>query len=530
MVLDLRHTQPVAAGPYDVCIIGGGTVGLPLAAALSRHGHRVIVVERGGSSQRTHESFAVRGEGSTYQGASAEWGSALGGASRVWGGRLVPLDTELCTDRRALGLRNWPIVPSELTRHTAAIENLFELPPGVFDTPGAVVADDGPGHKHGDAMVAIRSPVIVPRARRDVSRTLVSDPDFKVLTHAAATDFDVDRESGRLDGIRVASETGTATWITARHFVLATGALEATRLLLWLNRRVDDRMFDADQGLGISLVDHVALAAGTVTRYQPRTLSTLLGMRSVGGARRAIHFEIAPALQRRYALPGIYLNFQLRYTNAEQMTRVREAAIACSSRSRLSGLAGLFATPSDLAHLLRMARWSLLKTAGGLSGAMDVIAQVVVEQVPGPGTCVTLSDRKDRHGIPLARIDWQASDRDLRNGLCAQQVFEAYWARSGLANRCTVAWQQAETNPRRLQDVFHPCGLIPMGTDPHSSVVNPDLTCHAIGNLSVLSTAVFPSAGNGNPTLPLLQLTYRLAAHLTENALDGDAARLTAAS
>lgn len=47
-----------------------------------------------------------------------------------------------------------------------------------------------------------------------------------------------------------------------------------------------------------------------------------------------------------------------------------------------------------------------------------------------------------------------------------------------------------------------------------TSIVDTELTCHAVPNLSVLSTAVFPRAGSGNPTLTLLKLGFRLAEHI----------------
>ncbi len=53
-----------------------------------------------------------------------------------------------------------------------------------------------------------------------------------------------------------------------------------------------------------------------------------------------------------------------------------------------------------------------------------------------------------------------------------------------------------------------------MGTDPRTSVVDPDLCVHGLRNLFIASAAVFPDGSPQLPTLPLMALTLRLAQHL----------------
>jgi choline dehydrogenase-like flavoprotein len=60
----------------------------------------------------------------------------------------------------------------------------------------------------------------------------------------------------------------------------------------------------------------------------------------------------------------------------------------------------------------------------------------------------------------------------------------------------------------------HHMGTVRMHSDPRHGVVDADLRVHGIANLFVAGSAVFPTYGASNPTLNLLALTLRLAAHL----------------
>jgi choline dehydrogenase-like flavoprotein len=60
----------------------------------------------------------------------------------------------------------------------------------------------------------------------------------------------------------------------------------------------------------------------------------------------------------------------------------------------------------------------------------------------------------------------------------------------------------------------HELGGARMGTDPKTSVVNGDCRTHDVENLYVLDGSVFPSASEKNPTLTIMALAARAAAHI----------------
>lgn len=497
----------------DICVIGAGTAGLPLSQELARRSFNVVVLECGGLDgnsgllDRRHQADPLEPTGPNG------WIKAVGGSSRIWGGRLIGLSPDELQARPYMGLPAWPVPLAELDAHTGAVEALFQIPHGTFATSADWVCKRYSRHLPAASPVIARYPVIVDRRRRDVSQLLhSSNSQPTVYANASVCDFSVDRSTARLASIEARSAKGNSINVSARHFVIASGAIESTKLLLWLNRRENGNIFKPAQNLGRYLQDHIGYPSGLVGIYQPELLSALLGLRSRDRARRAAHFNLSPTIQRTRSLPNAYLNFQISPRDMGQIARIRNAAIASSHGGIGGAAAALAKSPHDLALAAMLAAWYLSKTRCYLPPRVDVIAQIALEQMPSAANGITLSDRLDRHGMPGADVAWEPSDIDDDNARRIQPIFEAFWTQSGLSHSCPVQWHPPTQNGRRpATSLFHPCACIAMGTDPATTIVDPDLNCHDVPNLSVLSTAVLPSAGSGNPTMPLLQLAYRLA-------------------
>ena len=130
----------------------------------------------------------------------------------------------------------------------------------------------------------------------------------------------------------------------------------------------------------------------------------------------------------------------------------------------------------------------------------------VIEDLPVAENAVTLGDRVDGNGVPLAQVThtthakskalWQAA---LDEG---KAVFEAAGA--------TEVW----TGP---QAAMHILGGAIMGDDPQSSVTNSYGQCHDIPNLVVTGSSLFPGSAGVNPTYTIQALTARAAEHLLED-------------
>jgi choline dehydrogenase-like flavoprotein len=74
------------------------------------------------------------------------------------------------------------------------------------------------------------------------------------------------------------------------------------------------------------------------------------------------------------------------------------------------------------------------------------------------------------------------------------------------------------TGFRITKDASHHMGTTRMGTDPASSVADPDGRVHSVPNLYLAGSSLFPTGGYANPTATIAALAVRLADHVRGSA------------
>jgi choline dehydrogenase-like flavoprotein len=124
------------------------------------------------------------------------------------------------------------------------------------------------------------------------------------------------------------------------------------------------------------------------------------------------------------------------------------------------------------------------------------------EVLPDPDNRVTLADETDDHGVPVARVTFSYGDNDraviaaMRDD--ASRIMDAAGAHRFLFNNGN----------------HHVLGTCRMGTDPATSVVDPDCRSHDVDNLWICDGSVFPTVGAVNPSLTIQALATRTARQL----------------
>jgi choline dehydrogenase-like flavoprotein len=142
-----------------------------------------------------------------------------------------------------------------------------------------------------------------------------------------------------------------------------------------------------------------------------------------------------------------------------------------------------------MAVLDEYAHWGLLAGLG--------------EVLPDPDNRVTLAEETDDHGVPVARVTFSygENDRALIDAMRAdgERVMDAAGADRILFN----------------DGHHHLLGTCRMGTDPSTSVVDPDCRSHDVDNLWICDGSVFPTVGAVNPSLTIQAIATRTAHRLT---------------
>ncbi len=129
---------------------------------------------------------------------------------------------------------------------------------------------------------------------------------------------------------------------------------------------------------------------------------------------------------------------------------------------------------------------------------------------PTRGTGVTLSpSQTDRYGIPVPVIRFRHSAEQRALADRQAQIIHELSADIGL----TDVIVNTDLSPGGTS--VHECGTARMGTDPATSVVDMHNECWDVPGLYVTDGACFPRQHVHNPTLTMMMLTARAAAHAT---------------
>ena len=138
--------------------------------------------------------------------------------------------------------------------------------------------------------------------------------------------------------------------------------------------------------------------------------------------------------------------------------------------------------------------------------------QLDIEQCPREKNGIRLSNNLDRWGRRIPIIKWEVDSKDFEAIRTTSHEFFYRWSRAG-KSLPRLRPIDSDVTSQKPHDAYHPVGVCRMGLDSRS-VVDLNLKCHAINNLSILSTAVFPTAGSANPTFSMLCLGEALSIQL----------------
>jgi choline dehydrogenase-like flavoprotein len=132
------------------------------------------------------------------------------------------------------------------------------------------------------------------------------------------------------------------------------------------------------------------------------------------------------------------------------------------------------------------------------------------ELLPLPENRVTVaSDLVDRHGLPVARMDYSQCDNDRKNIAYAKDTMRRIFAAAGAQDILEI------------DRYAHLVGGCRMGVDRERSVVDADHRAWEVANLFVADGSVMPTQGSANPALTIMALASRLAKRLDAKRISG---------
>lgn len=505
----------------DICIIGGGAAGITVARALADAGVKVCLIEAGGFEEDEAGQALYRGTTAGFHYPPLDSGRLryFGGSTNHWTGYCCPLSDIDLRDRAWLPFAGWPLTSTELAPFYQAAQRICQLGRFAYD-PAAWPTPTAFPSLLPEKLVAGLWQFSPPTRFGDVYREDLRRADnLRVLLNANAIELLTDAAGRTVTAAAIQPLRGNeASLVRARTFVLACGGIENARLLLLSNRANPQGLGNDNDVLGRFFMDHleVVTATGFLNLDNPPPFA--------GFAADGIAMLPALALSEPAQEGAGILNCAASIEPPRDDRPSGYLALRRTVRSLLRGQA-----PEDWDRDMRSVLMDLDGVASGMlhrvlggprrmpatRSGMAIVVRSRCEQAPDPDNRVSLTDERDALGLRKVKLHWRVGAIERQTLRHVTRLVGEELGRLGIARIRIADWLNTDQEwPKFMNQGFHHMGTTRMCTDPRDGVVDPNCRVHGVDNLYVAGSSVFPTSGYAPPTLTIVALALRLAAHL----------------
>lgn len=510
--IDFNTNFETNVSTYDYTIIGAGAAGIFLSLLLAKQHKKVLIIETGHyteDEQRQDLNIILQ---TAKNLTTSVWGRkrAIGGTTTRWGGQSLPFDEHVFTKKDWIKESGWPISYTDLKDHYNDAnrfmkidtlnyrEDIFKL----FKTeklfPGDEVFD-----QHFSKFAS------EPNFRKLYAKDL--DKYVTVLYNSVVTKINSSSENV-IDKVRVTNFNKQEKWLNVQKLILAGGTIESVRLLLASNESQPQGLGGNSGWLGKAFMEHPCIPVGSIATNANFKLQSIFNTKIHKGNKFSVRFSLSENIQEKHKLVNASLSMMFYYKNEELDPYIEVKKVV--QNKNLKGFSNILKnTPAYLKTLFAYSTRKFIykhKAAGR--------AVLMLEQEPLENSTITLSDEKDKLGMPKATLNWKISRVTWETAVFISNYFKKELENSSLGTMqledyMTMANDKWEDY---LSDVSHHMGGARMSENSSNGVVDKNLKVWGIDNLYLCSCAVFPTSSHSNPTLTLLALTSRLANHLLQ--------------
>jgi choline dehydrogenase-like flavoprotein len=510
---------------YDVIIIGSGAGGGTLARHLAPSGKRILLLERGDWLPREPQNWSAAdvfvdnryvspdtwydGDGKPFQ---PQVHYCVGGATKLYGAALYRFRKEDFGELRHHGGISpaWPISYEEMEPYYTKAEQLYQVhgargedptePPASapypfpavshepriaqlaedfaaaglhpFHSPCGVMLDEGnvPYSTCIRCSTCDGFPCLV-HAKADAEtlgvRPALEHNNVTLLTNAAAVKLNTNSAGNAVAEV-VVERDGAQESYSADIIIVSAGAANTAKLLLGsANEKHPNGLANGSDQVGRNYMFHNSQAVLAISKEpNPTVFQKTLGVNDYYFASDAWEFPMG--------------NIQMVGKSVAEMYR--------GEKPLMTKLAPTFSLDEVATHAIDF--W------------------LSTEDLPRAENRVSL----DAEGnVTLA---YKASNDEARDRLFKQ--LRSLLGQLGMHEHHLIPrWAYLE-NKIPVAGVAHQAGTTRFGSDPASSVLDPDCRAHELDNLYVVDTSFFPSISAVNPALTAMANAVRVGDHLLE--------------
>ncbi len=278
--------------------------------------------------------------------------------------------------------------------------------------------------------------------------------------------------------------------LKSKYFVLATGGVENSRILLW-TRQITN-LVDKDLPIGRNWMTHPWFIVGHGV-LKKKELAKYLGNKFID-VDGPLHISSSKNFKDQNLLSGsLYMNS----LENEKIYKEIVKDILCIAPNFGKKIARSF-LKKDL-------------KCGNIFFHF--------EELPNSNNRITLDKSiKDKNGVPITNLFYKKSNFTLKKSKIMIENF-ANTCRKLDLGRVAVKKNILDLKNYESLGVYHHIGGTTLGVNKKNSVVDINLKVHNNKNLFVTGSSVFPTSGYTNPTFTIIQLSLRLGEHISKKII-----------
>jgi len=468
MFFDLQNTEELSDINFDIIIVGAGAAGITLAKKIESSGKRVALVEGGGEEWSDISQDCYKGQviGDPYFKLDVARLRFFGGTTNHWAGWCRSFE-EIDFQRSYLGPEyKWPITFNDIERYKDEACTILEIPSDFKDVSSA-------DSNIKEIKFQFSPPV---QFKEKYLKHIKLSSSITLLLNANLVDLVGENRSVNMAIFE--SFNGNQIKLSGNKIILAMGGIENSRFLLYMSQKHQNHFFDDKLPIGKFWMEHP-------------------------------HFTMGKALVDKKKVPGFYYSLN---TSAQLSNRI----LNCGFRVEHLHDEGTKSLIRDVLCLAPRLGSKLVKLADK-NLVCGVELRAAWEQAPNIENAVQLDvNSVDSFGIPRTILRWHKTEFDRKTVKKSVDEFNRWLLEIDGGRIQLLDWILNDKEYPENDELagYHHMGGTRMHQSTTFGVVDANCKVHGSNNLFIAGSSVFTTGGHNNPTLPIVQLSLKLANHL----------------
>ena len=470
----IRSLSSVDQYNIQVVIIGSGPAGISTALKLEEYKIKSLIIEAGDIEQKDDANLFLDGEvvGGDYPDLSSLRMRQFGGTSGHWGGS--------CNYFTEDDLETWPINLEDIKVYFEETKNILEINKDFYNQK---FSNNLRNYNLLDSSVRFG----------DKYYNQVKNSKYIHLSlNTCFLNFKSEDTTKKVTSINCVKDKKKYE-IKSKFFILASGGIENSRLLLW-SRENNKNLFDNRLPIVESYMNHPAYIVGegiiNLDKYNSYFQKNQIKIKPYITCNKMTCFSSKKSFLEDNNIhnSAIYIAFDDSWDVNSTLEQLR-----CVAPNYFKDIY------EDILN----------------DKVFKITVRTIQEQSPKLNKIV-LDNKTDPVGIPKSKIFWKQTNKELESARKITEEIGKLFVDYGLGRISLYEHMYTGEKNYPLTVGNHQLGGTNMGNNMKDSVVDKNLKVHGVENLFISGSSVFPTSGHCHPTFTIISLSLRLGDHIKD--------------